>query len=55
MPEEIIEFIRSFVQCGCPLKSVLEGMVKFSERPTKKQIDELKELLKDLPIKFEED
>ena len=60
IPKDIIKMMDIFVECGCPLGVVMKAMSKFGEylaedSKAKEERDALKELLKDLPIKFEEE
>lgn len=55
IPEEIWLMIDCLIKNGCPTKAVLKGMQDYSEEVSKKHdVEALKELLKDLPIKWEE-
>jgi len=58
LPEEIALLMDCLVKCGCPVRSVLGGMVEYGKIMSEKsnaEIDRemLKELLKDLPIELE--
>jgi len=62
MPEEIFNMMDIFVKNGCELKAVMLSMSEFGEYLMKKHEEEqkidkdaLKELLKDLPIKWEDE
>jgi len=56
LPETAQKFVDCMVKNGCPLKSVLNGIVEFGEiMQEKEDRDNLKELLKDLPIKLEDE
>ena len=56
IPEEVHDLVKCLVLAGCPMKCVLKGMTDFGEKMTEKEDREnLKELLKGLPIKWEDD
>lgn len=56
IPKEIAELMDSLVHCGCPVKCVLAGMIEFGERMKRKEeLEDLMELVKGLPIIFEEE
>ena len=49
IPDDIITLVKCLADAGCPVKCVLQGLQEFGEEM------QLKELLKGLPIKLEDD
>ena len=61
IPPETHELIKCLVLSGCPMKCVLEGFCRFGEamesmnEKAMSEREALKELLKDIPIQWEDD
>ena len=55
LPEDMVRFIDCFIKNGCPLLSVLKAMAEFGDISSREDKESLKYLLRDLPIKWEDE